>query len=141
MKDTSPAIERRFRSMLMQRTGAERLKMGCSMHATAQALAKAYISGQHPDARRGKLKRLLFLHFYGADFTPQQRKKILSALSNLRRPGIAVAAVKPAPRKGLDRTALAAAKSTEAAAVRESGAPYGKWKNNQAKRPRPSSRR
>ena len=91
MKDTSPAIERRFRSMLMQRTGAERLKMGCSMHATAQALAKAYISAQHPDAPLGKLQRLLFLHFYGADFTPQQRKKILSALSNLRRPGIAPA--------------------------------------------------
>ena len=141
MKDTSPAIERRFRSMLMQRTGAERLKMGCSMHATAQALAKAYISGQHPDARRGKHKRLLFLHFYGADFTPQQRKKILSALSNLRRPGITAAAVKPATRKGLDRTALAIAKSTDAAAVRETGAPYGKWKNNQAKRPRRSSRR
>ena len=34
MKDTSPPIERRFRNMLMQRTGAERLKMGCSMHAT-----------------------------------------------------------------------------------------------------------
>jgi hypothetical protein len=141
MKDTSPAIERRFRRMLMQRTGAERLKMGCSMHATAQALAKAYISRQHPDAPLGKLQRLLFLRFYGADFTPQQRKKILSALSNLRRPGIAPAVVKPMTRKRLDRTALAAAKSTEAAAVRESAAPYGKWKNNQATRPRPSSRR
>jgi len=127
--------------MLMQRTGAERLKMGCSMHATAQVLAKAFISGQHPDAPLGKLQRLLFLHFYGADFTPQQRKKILSALSKSRRPGIAPVAVKPATRKRLDSTALAAAQSTEAAAVRESGAPYGKSKNNQAKRPRPSSRR
>ena len=141
MKDTSPAIERRFRRMLMQRTGAERLKMGCSMHATAQALAKAYISRQHPDAPLGKIQRLLFLHFYGADFTSQQRKKILSALSNLRRPGIAPAAVKAVKRKGLDPTALAGASSTEAAAVRESGATYGKWKNNQAKHKRPSSRR
>jgi hypothetical protein len=45
MKDTPPAIERMFRDKLMQRTGAERLKMGCSMHSTAQALAKAYIAG------------------------------------------------------------------------------------------------
>jgi len=136
MKDTSPAIERRFRSMLMQRTGAERLKMGCSMHATAQALAKAYISGQHPAAPLGKLQRLLFLRFYGADFTPQQRKKILSALSNLRRPGIAPAAVKPAPRKQLDRTALAIVKSTGSDTVRESEEKYGKKRPDKSKRRR-----
>lgn len=32
--DLKKGPRRRFRSMLMQRTGAERLKMGCSMHAT-----------------------------------------------------------------------------------------------------------
>jgi len=127
--------------MLMQRTGAERLKMGCSMHATAQALAKAYISGQHPKARRDKVKRLLFLHFYGADFTPQRRNRILSALSKRRRSGVAPAAIKRATGKSLDRAAFATAQSPDAAAMRESAAPSGKSKNNQAKRSRPSSRR
>jgi hypothetical protein len=112
MKDTSPAVERKFRGMLMQRTGAERLKMGCSMHSTAQALAKAYISEQHPDAHPRELKQRLFLHFYGADFTPRQRKRILSALSTRGRPD-AVTARQPL-------------KSTELAAVRESRRPYGK---------------
>ena len=55
--------------------------MGCSMHATAQALAKASLLQQHPSARPAEIKRLLFLHFYGADFEPKKRKRIASALA------------------------------------------------------------
>ncbi|MGQ0812254.1 MAG: hypothetical protein ACT4OO_13670 [Nitrospiraceae bacterium] len=40
VKDTSPGIEERYRAMLLECTAIERLKMGCSMHATAQALGK-----------------------------------------------------------------------------------------------------
>ena len=105
MKDTSPAVERKFRGMLMQRTGAERLKMGCSMYATAQALAKAYISEQHPDAHPRELKLLLFLHFYGADFTPRERKRILSALSA---PAASAPTPVPTTRQPLKSTELAA---------------------------------
>jgi len=85
VKDTPPVIERKFRQMLMKRSGEERLKMGCSMHATAQALAKAWISQQHPSARPAELKRLLFLHFYGTDFKPEKRKRIAAALARRRR--------------------------------------------------------
>lgn len=76
MKDTSDAIEEKFRDMMMKRTGEERLKMGCSMHATARALVKASISEKDPIA----LKQALFLHFYGDEFEPKERKKILRAL-------------------------------------------------------------
>jgi hypothetical protein len=86
VKDTPAVIERKFRQMLMKRSGEERLKMGCSMHATAQALAKAWISQQHPGARPAELKRLLFLHFYGTDFEPDERKRIASVLSKNRHP-------------------------------------------------------
>jgi hypothetical protein len=81
VKDTPSVIERKFRQMLMKRSGEERLKMGCSMHATAQALAKASISQRHPGARPAELKRLLFLHFYSTDFEPEERKRIASALA------------------------------------------------------------
>ena len=88
MKDTPPGIERKFRKMLLERSGQERLKMGCSMHATAQALAKASISQQHPGAHPAQFKRLLFLHFYGTDFEPKERKRIASALArNVRADG------------------------------------------------------
>jgi hypothetical protein len=71
--------------MLLNRSGEERLKMGCSMHATARALAKAALSQKHPGAQPAELKRLLFLHIYGADFNPKQRSRIASALSKSAR--------------------------------------------------------
>ena len=38
MKDTSDAMESKYRNMLLERSGEERLKMGCALHAMAQAL-------------------------------------------------------------------------------------------------------
>ncbi len=76
MKDTSAEMERKFRAMLMKRSGEERLKMGCSMHATSQALVKASISEKDPVA----LKLAIFLRFYGDKFEPIERKRILAAL-------------------------------------------------------------
>lgn len=85
MKDTSLKIERKFRKMLLQRSGEERLKMGCSMHATARALAKASISRQHAGAEPAEIKRLLFLHFYGNDFEPEEGKRIVLSLGRNNR--------------------------------------------------------
>lgn len=48
MTDTSPEVERAFREMLLQRSGEERLRMGCSMHATAQALVRASVLEKDP---------------------------------------------------------------------------------------------
>jgi hypothetical protein len=60
----------------MKRSGEDRLKMGCSMHATSQALVKAATSDKNLVA----LKRALFLRFYGEEFGPKERRKILLAL-------------------------------------------------------------
>jgi hypothetical protein len=76
LKDTSPQMERRFWKMLLERSGEQRLKMGCSMHATSRALVKASLLAASPAA----LKRALFLCFYGDDFDPKRRGKILRAL-------------------------------------------------------------
>ena len=62
--------------MLLRHSGEERLKMGCSMHATARALVKASLSEKNPIA----INRELFLRFYGHEFEPEERKKILKAL-------------------------------------------------------------
>ncbi len=78
MKDTPDKIQRKFRSMLLKRSGEERLKMGCSMHSAARALVKASISEKDPIA----VNRALFLRFYGGDFKPKERKKILLAMRN-----------------------------------------------------------
>ncbi len=67
MKDTSPRIERKFCEIVLERSGEERLKMGCSMHSVARALVKASISEKDPIA----VNRALFLPFYGAEFKPK----------------------------------------------------------------------
>ena len=80
MKDTSPEMERRFRAMLLARTGAERLKMGCEMHQCAQMLVRASVLAKHPQATPADLRRALLLRFYGQDFSPDRLRAVSSAL-------------------------------------------------------------
>lgn len=87
MKDTSSRMERKFRKMLMERSGEQRLKMGCSMHAASRALVKASVLQTVPKASPDVVKQRLFLHFYGNDFKPKQRKRILMALQQTGRDG------------------------------------------------------
>jgi hypothetical protein len=88
MNDTDPEVEQKYIALLMARSGEERLKMGCSMHATAQALVKASVLENDPLASPAALRRALFLRFYGHEFDPDTRVKILSALEGVRRSGV-----------------------------------------------------
>ena len=81
MKDTSEAMEQKYRDMLLKRSGEERLKMGCSMHATAQALVRASALAAEPTASPSSLKKVLFLRFYAQDFDIAARKRIVRALA------------------------------------------------------------
>jgi hypothetical protein len=80
MKDTSATMEARYRDMLMRRSGSERVKMGCSMLATARALARASVQARDPSVSPSSLRRELFLHFYRSDFGPNDQQKILTHL-------------------------------------------------------------
>jgi hypothetical protein len=85
MTDTPPEIDQRFEAMLMERSGEERLKMGCSMHATAQALVRASVLERDPLASPVALRQALFLRFYGHEFDADMRQKILLALEGASR--------------------------------------------------------
>jgi hypothetical protein len=78
--DTPPDVARRYRAMLLARSPEERLKMGCSMSATARALARASVLARDPQASPAALRRALFLRFYGHELDEAQRDKILAAL-------------------------------------------------------------
>jgi hypothetical protein len=80
MTDTSPAVERRYREMLLQRSGGERMKMGGSMFATARALVEASIRAREPAVSAAALRQALFLRFYGGDFRPAERQRIAAWL-------------------------------------------------------------
>jgi hypothetical protein len=78
--DTPPDVARRQRDLLLQRSGEERLKMGCSMHAAARRLVLASILEREPDASPGARRRALFLRFYGHEFDGATRARIMAAL-------------------------------------------------------------
>lgn len=80
MTDTPPEVVQRYRAMLLARSPEERLKMGCSMGATARALVRASVRARDPQASPGAMRRALFLRFYGHEFEAAERERIMEAL-------------------------------------------------------------
>ncbi len=80
MNDTVSEIDQKYQAMLMERSGEERLKMGCSMHATVQALVRASVLASDPLASPVALRQALFLRFYGHEFDARTQQMILLAL-------------------------------------------------------------
>ena len=87
MKDTSADMEGRYRAFLMQRTGEERLKMGCAMRDTARAFVEASLREKNPDATVVAIRQGLFMRFYGHEFDAPTREKILAAIEQAARRG------------------------------------------------------
>ena len=86
MKDTPPEMDARYRDMLMQRSGEERLKMACAMRETARAFVEASIREQDPQATSEAVRKGLFLRFYGHEFDAESRAKILAAIESATHP-------------------------------------------------------
>ncbi len=87
MNDTVSEIDQTYQAMLLERSGEERLKMGCSMHATAQALVRASVLDSDPLTSPVALRQALFLRFYSHEFDAQTQQMILLALEDVRRQG------------------------------------------------------
>ena len=86
MKDTPPEMDARYQDMLMQRSGEERLMMGCAMRETARTLIEASIREQDPQATPETVRKGLFLRFYGHEFDADSREKILAAIESASHP-------------------------------------------------------
>lgn len=78
MKDTHPLIEEKYLKMMMERTGAERLKMGFEMYEMARKLVTASVK----DSSEGQseLPITLFNRFYGDDLPDSFKKKVAEKL-------------------------------------------------------------
>lgn len=79
MSDTPPAMEKRYREMLMKLQPEQRLLQSCRMLTTAKRLAEASIRSA-PGAGRvddETLRRELFLRFYGIEVPDRLRKIVL----------------------------------------------------------------
>ena len=83
MNDTPEAVQNLYRTLLMRRSGSERLHMGCTMFDTARAFARANLRGHsHNDA---ELRARLFIRTYGGDFDPVTAQRIAAWLSTPHR--------------------------------------------------------
>ena len=80
MKDTSEDMELIYNQMIMEKSGEERLKMGFSMFDFARQQVIASIKRDRPACDVGELRRRIFLRFYGEDFSPEEREKILEKI-------------------------------------------------------------
>ena len=86
MNDTLPEMDARYRAMLMQRSGEERITMGCAMRETARAMVEASIREQDSQATPEAVRQGLFLRFYGHEFDADSRVKILAAIESAGHP-------------------------------------------------------
>lgn len=77
MDDTTPDISQKIREMIRMKPPIERLKMGCSMYETSRYLITRAIMEKNPHISKSALRQELFLRFYGNDFDPISREKIL----------------------------------------------------------------
>ena len=76
MNDTPDSVRDMYRAMLMKRSGAERLLMGCDMFDTSRALVLASANTQSKD----EIRVHLFCRTYGQDFDAKTAARIISGL-------------------------------------------------------------
>lgn len=81
MNDTPPEMDERYRAMLLNLTGEERLIMGCAMRDTARAMVEASLREHDPNATVETIRKGVFLRFYGHEFDDRTRDKILAAIA------------------------------------------------------------
>jgi hypothetical protein len=84
MNDTPEAVQNFYRTLLMRRSGSERVKMGCAMFDTARALARASLQGRAYND--DELRVQLFVRTYGEDFDAATVERISVWLSTPHRP-------------------------------------------------------
>lgn len=79
MTDTSLDVQRFYQSLLMSRSGLERLRMGCELFTTA----REFVSAAVKQAGEQNLREQFFLRFYGPEFGSAERELIRARIRAL----------------------------------------------------------
>lgn len=80
MKDTTPEVEAFYHLLLMQRSGAERLKMGCEMFDAARMLVRDSL-GPVAGMSAAELREHLLRRTYGRDLDPDTLERVARRLA------------------------------------------------------------
>lgn len=79
MNDTPQAVQDLYRTLLMERSGVERLKMGCAMFDASRVLARGNLEAHlHTDV---DVRVRLFVRTYVRDFDPDTVEQIVQRFS------------------------------------------------------------
>ena len=82
MNDTTPEMAARYRAMIEARPpGGARFRIASDMFDITRAMVIAGIRAARPDITDAELRQELFLRYYGDEFSPEQREKILAAIA------------------------------------------------------------
>ena len=82
MNDTHPEAAAQFRSLMRLKSNEERLLMGCSMYDTAKQIVEGAILNQNPGIMPQRMKKEIFLRFYGMEFSKAEKEKIFQKISS-----------------------------------------------------------
>jgi len=81
MDDTHPHIAKKYHELMLQKSGGERLQMGCSLFDTAKTLVLSSIRARNPNITPSEERKEIFLRFYRNDFTLERLEKIIHWLN------------------------------------------------------------
>jgi hypothetical protein len=81
--DTTPEIDRLYRSLLMQRSGEERMRMGAAMFDAAKALVTARVRTETRNLNKGELRAAVFTRTYAVDLDDQTRARVSERIRHL----------------------------------------------------------
>lgn len=83
MNDTNPEIAALFRKLMMEKSGEQRLIMGCSMYDAAKQIVRSSIYNSRPGITKEQMRKEIFIRFYGQEFSQSDTDRILSVLTSL----------------------------------------------------------
>ena len=95
MNDTHPDIEARWHTLLMARSGAERLIMGAEMFSTSLILMRAGITATYGDLTEVDMRNKLLHRLYGNEISPEARQQIAAHYSHSHSGIVALTATPP----------------------------------------------
>ncbi|PKM77936.1 MAG: hypothetical protein CVU90_04270 [Firmicutes bacterium HGW-Firmicutes-15] len=79
MNDTSAGAEKKLLQMMMQKGEIEKLFMAASIFDMARSITQSAILEEMPGISPSELREELFRRWYGEDFEPKEREKIIKA--------------------------------------------------------------
>ena len=77
MRDTHPSMEKEFLSMIMKKSGEERIKMGCDMNETARRLVIASVFQKNISSSEDDIRIAILDRFYGNELSPEMKKEFV----------------------------------------------------------------